>query len=569
MEFVDSNKEKVSDTLIPGAANDVSGQLQAANMVSRLPWLPWVVTVLLFLVALGCNFYRLGAPSIWFDEAFSVELTRQPLPLLWRIIFGPEPNMELYYLFLHFWLGITAWFGLNPTEVVVRFPSAIFSALSTVVLFILGRRFLGLLPACVGTLLYLLNYLQLTYAQQTRAYALQLFLLCVTWYALFAVLHMQKHAVRWWLCYAIAMVLAVYTHLFSGLILLSQIVAFAGILLLPNAWQMQARKAVWGYIVSFVAICILCIPMFLESLQGAKTGWLPVPHWADLPALFYTISGYNKRYLIVSTIFVLLGLGMLAAAYCVRTIPVLWRRVQKNHLLSGEVTAAQDIVPFAWSMLCWLVVPIVVSYVISHGSIRLFSTRYLVTVVPALCLLLGAAVAVVCVALVRWRAVQIGLMLVLVVLAATSVPLYYKSAQVEDWNTTVHWLEQQYKTGDGLVCYDNEITQGCQIAVEYYLHAYPGAAHFSPDSPGGFSWENYGPAHPTEGGYAAALDTHALTAYAATHPRIFLIVGRVPDDAGAARVQSTQHWLDSTYHFTDAISTRTVTIRLYSTHPEE
>ncbi len=567
MEFVGSNEEKVSDNLTPTAANNATGHPQAASRASRVPWY-WVMTVLLFLVALGCNFYRLGAPSIWFDEAFSVELARQPLPLMWHIIFGPEPNMELYYLFLHFWLGFTGWLGLNPTEVVVRFPSAIFSALSTAVLFALGRRFLGTMAACVGTLLYLLNYLQLIYAQQTRAYALQLLLLCIAWYALLAVLHikntqnMQKQSIRWWLCYCIAMVLAIYTHLFSGLILLAQIVAFAGFVLLPNVWRVQARKAVRAYIVSLVVIGILSFPMFLESLQGAKTGWLPVPHWGDLPALFFMISGYNKRYLVVGTVFVLLGLCALAAAYCMRSIPALWRLVQKKQVLSDEVTRAQNIVPFAWSLLCWLIVPIVVSYVISHGSIRLFSTRYLVTVVPALCLLFVA-----CIVLVRWRVVQIVLMLVLVVLAATSVPLYYQSAQVEDWNSTVHWLEQQYKNGDGLVCYDNEITQGCQIAVEYYLHAYPGAAHFSPDSPGGFSWENFGPAHPAAGGYAAALDTHALAAYAATHPRIFLIVGRVPDDAGAARVQSTQQWLDTTYHFIDRISTRTVTIRLYATHP--
>ena len=556
MEFVGSKKEKIADNLAPVAEND---RASGVKWVSHLR-IDWLVGILLFLVALGFNLYRLGAPSIWFDEAFSVELARQPLPLLWHIIFGPEPNMELYYLFLHFWLGITGFFGLNPTEFVVRFPSVIFAALSTAVLFALGRRFLGTIAATLGTLLYILNYLQLTYAQQTRSYALQLLLLCIAWYALFAVLHAQKSSIRWWICYCIAMVLAIYAHLFSGLILLAQVVAFAGLFLLPNLWQAQARKAAKGYIISLIVVGVLGIPMLLESLQGAKTGWLPVPHWGDLPHLFFTISGYNRRYLIVGTIFVLLGLCMLAAAYITRSIPGLWRALQKNQWLSREVVFAQDIVPFAWSMLCWLVVPIVVSYIISHGSIRLFSTRYLVTVVPPLCLLFG-----VCVALVRWRVVQIGLLVALVALAATAVPLYYQSAQVEDWNSTVHWLEHEYRTGDGLVCYDNEITQGCQIAVEYYLHAYPGAAHFSPDSPGSFSWEKFGPVDPTAGGYAAALDTHALATYAATHPRIFFIVGRVPDDAGAARVRSTQQWLDTKYHVVNDISTRTVTIRLYTT----
>ncbi len=556
MEFVGSKKEKTADNLTPVAEND---RINGVKWVSRLS-IDWLVGILLFLVALSFNLYRLGAPSIWFDEAFSVELARLPLPLLWHIIFGPEPNMELYYLFLHFWLGITGLLGLNPTEFVVRLPSAIFAALSTAVLFALGRRFLGTIAASLGTLLYILNYLQLTYAQQTRSYALQLLLLCIAWYALFAALHTQRSPVRWWLCYCLAMVLAIYAHLFSGLILLAQIVSFAGLFLLPNVWRDQARKAAKGYIISLVVVGILGIPMLLESLQGAKTGWLPVPHRDDLSHLFFTISGYNHRYLTIGTVFVLLGVSTLAVTYAGRSIPVLWHRLQKSQWLNREVASAQDLVPFAWSLLCWLVVPIVVSYVISHGSIRLFSTRYLVTVVPALFLLFGA-----CVALVRWRVVQIGLLVVLVAFAATAVPLYYQSAQVEDWNSTVHWLEQEYKTGDGLVCYDNKITQGCQIAVEYYLQAYPGTAHFSPDSPGSFSWEKFGPSNPAAGGYTAALDTHALAAYAAGHPRIFFIVGRVPDDASTAHVRSIQNWLDTKYHFVNDISTRTVTIRLYTT----
>ena len=55
----------------------------------------WLLCILIGVIALGFNLYRLGSPSIWYDEAFSVELARQPLPLLWHIIWGQEPS----YLF--------------------------------------------------------------------------------------------------------------------------------------------------------------------------------------------------------------------------------------------------------------------------------------------------------------------------------------------------------------------------------------------------------------------------------------------------------------------------------------
>src|SRR5215471_7170368 len=204
---------------------DAKQTLALKDRIWRLFSSTWLLCILVGVVALGFDLYRLGTSSIWFDEAFSVELARQPLPLLWHIIWGPEPNMELYYLFLHFWLGFTGLLGQHPTEFVVRVPSAIFAALSSVMVFLLGRRYLGITAALVGAGLYLLNDLQLTYAQQTRAYSLQLLLICVAWYALFAALTQASHQKRWWACFIVATVLAIYAHLFSLLILLAQVVA--------------------------------------------------------------------------------------------------------------------------------------------------------------------------------------------------------------------------------------------------------------------------------------------------------------------------------------------------------
>src|SRR6185312_2020274 len=147
--------------------------------------------------------------------------------------------------------------------------------------------------------------------------------------------------------------------------------------------------------------------------------------------------------------------------------------------------------PLAFALVCWVVIPVVVSYVVSQGSTRLFSSRYLVVIVPPLCLLAGMGIAAL-----RWRSIQLLVSLVVILVAVYYVPVYYRSAQVEDWNRAVPWLEQHYSTDDGLVCYDSDVEQGCQIAVEYYLQAYPSPAHFTSDSPGAFSWQNFGPADP-------------------------------------------------------------------------
>jgi len=520
----------------------------------RLLDLPtWVWCLIIGGVALGFGLYRLGDPSIWYDEAFSVELARQPLPLLWHIIWGPEPNMELYFLFLHFWLGLTSFLGFSPTEFMVRFPSAVFAALSAVVVFLLGKRYFGLTAGIVAAGLYLLNNLQLVYAQQTRSYSLELLLVCIGWYALLAAITGESHR-KWWVCYVVSMVLAVYAHLFSLLLLGAQLVAVAGFLILPGVWRSRAWRRLPALIGSLVAFGLLIVPMILVSRQGSKTGWLPIPHRSDVIYLILTISDDSKPYFYLIAAFCCIALAVGALVY----LPLGKRLLERFAFKSGDEerwSQLQRLLPLGFALVCWVVVPAVVSYVVSKGPTRIFSPRYLVPIVPGVFLLVGLGVAVF-----RWRVVQAILGLGMLLLALHYVPLYYASAQVEDWNSTVHWLEQQYHAGDGLVCYNN--AQGCQIPVEYYFHAYPTSAHFTDDSPGAFSWETYGPADASSG-YEAAVNPQALAVYAAKHPRLFYIKGRVANETEAGKVRAAVAWLDSHYHLVNKVVTPTVTIWLY------
>lgn len=516
-----------------------------------------IIGSVLFLVALVFDLYRLGTPSIWFDEAFSVELARQPLPLLWHIIFGPEPNMELYYLMLHFWLQFTSAIGLIPTEFIVRLPSAIFAAFSTLALFAFGRRFLGTWIGFVGASLYLMNYQQLVYAQQTRSYSLQLLLLCLAWYALFAAFTSESRNIRWWVCYIIMATLAFYAHLFSALILIAQVVAVAGLALVPNLWRAQIRKRLFVFGASLLVSGILSIPLILASRQGSKTGFLPIPHLHDVYTLFMNISSNSKIFLVLLIIVGLLGLCASLLSHRSLTSPL--QKILIIYTPGKDKEIVRQRLPVAWALLCWLVLPVILSYIVSQGSTRLFSTRYLVTIVPPLCLLVGLGVASL-----RLRVVKVMLAVVLIALAVRYTPLYYNNAQIENWNTATYWLVQKYQPGDGLVCYTN--VQGCQISVEYYLSRYQSNAHFDPDSPGASTWSSggYGPIN-QQAGNEAAVDPVALAAYGNHHAHLFFIVARLSDNTEVAKVQAAEKWLASHYHVMGKIITPTVTIYLYAT----
>jgi hypothetical protein len=309
-----------------------------------------------------------------------------------------------------------------------------------------------------------------------------------------------------------------------------------------------------AFVVSLCIIGVLCIPMLLVSLQGAKTGWLPSPDLHAILYLLYLITGYSKGYAVALVGYCAFGILLVLLGYAINTY--LRGRVVRG---TSHAQHALSFIPIAWSLLCWCILPLVVSYVVSLGSTRLFSSRYLVVIVPPIMLLAGL-----CVTTLRWRIVQLVLALFIIVIALRAVPYYYRSAQVEDWNSAVHWLEQHYQAGDGLVCYDNTISgsvkQGCQIAVQYYLDAYPSAAHFTPDAPGAFSWTTYSTPDPQ-----AAVDPTALSAYGAKHPRLILIIGRVQNATDDQRVQNALQWLNAHYHFVDSTTTRTVKVYIFAT----
>ncbi len=568
------------------AAETSVGEKQAQRWVTFFRHLTsnWVLCTALFSISLSFNLYRLGNPSIWFDEAFSVELARQPFPLLWHIIFSLEPNMELYYLFLHGWLALTALIGFHPTEFVVRLPSAIFSASSTIVVFLLGRRFLGLLAGLVAAELYLLNDLQLVYAQQARSFSLQLLLICLAWYAFLTAITGASHQKRWWIIFTIATTLAVYAHLFSLIILAAQLCAFGLLLLLPGAWRQMIKSQMLSLLLSLLTFSILIIPLLLVSLQGPRTGWLPIPHLSSIAHLFLIISGNNKIYLL--TLFASCSTALIIAikAFLPEPPPIYFRKQPPQPVgagvderKGGDACVAlppcvahrpkflapfpyqenpHHQLPIALSLVCWLVIPIALSYLMSQGPIRLFSARYLVTIVPPLLLLVGLGITSL-----RWHPARLVLAFALCLLALYVVPQYYKSAQVEDWNSISFWIEQHYQAGDGLVCYDNAVEQGCQISVEYYLHAYPAPAHFTEDTPGDFSWTTFRSRNPD-----AAVDPAALAAYSNKHHYVFFIVGRLPDNISATKAHYAQYWLDTHYHLLTQIVTPTVTVRLYATH---
>ncbi len=551
------------------------GTSHRQNLVIRFS-LDLVICLIIGCAALCFNLYRLGAPSIWFDEALSIERARQSLPVLWKIIFATQPNMALYYLVLHYWLSFTSLFGWLPTEFVVRFPSAIFAALSAVIIYLFGRRFMGRMAGLVSAGLYVINAIQLTYAQETRSYSMQLLLVCCSWYAFLAA-QTDKQQKRWWVCYAIATTLAVYAHLFSVFIILAQMITYCCLAVFSTSWREQIRNRYLSFIASLVGVFVASLPILIASRHADKTGWLPAPQVSDIVHFLTSITGGNKVYFLVLSLACLLSVLIPTAMPHPTTTPHPTDAINRVPTSSPDKSGIrrqmgrfstmmsfldteriQYSIPVTLAMLCWFVIPLVVSYAVSLGSIRLFSARYLVIIVPSVLYLAALGIETL-----SRQSVRSSLIAVLFVIATFSVPSYYQSAQVEDWKQATFWLQSHHQAHDGIACYDN--AEGCQLDIEYYLRAYPRGIVFPADSPGSFPWVSYDLTNRIEADTTLAVDPTTLAAYGAQHPRLFFVTARLSSDHNVARAERARRWLDSHYHLVDQIVTRTVTIRLYQT----
>jgi 4-amino-4-deoxy-L-arabinose transferase-like glycosyltransferase len=538
----------LSETMVGEHVRTAAGPIGAIGRRAFSIPSTWTLAVGFLVAALALDLYRLGAPALWFDEALSVSIARGPLAgLLYTF---PAANMDVYYTVLYGWVHLLALLGLTTAEFLARLPSAIFGALSVVIVYLLGRRFVGHITGIVAAIVYLLDSYQLTAAQTARSYSLQLLLVCVAWYAWFTLLSRDSGRC-WWVWYVLASALAALSQVMAIFSLLAQGVVFVGLLIVPGPWRTRAWSRLPGMCLSLVLIGGLIAPaLYASQSRPVKTSWVPVPRLDDIRHLYVAYLDSNNSL----SFWALLAVGAVALLLAVLPRPP-WRGRQPGHI-SGTVPdsatslkSPQQIAllqPVGLTLIVWLTVPVVASYVVSHISPNhVFSQRYLVEILPALCLLIGLGVQ-----MFPGRVAQIAVTLGLAGAILISVPQYYANAQIEDLRTPTQWFVQHYQPGDGLICHFRTNVAACPGPIFHYylydLHAdqiVSDAASTSPST-------------------ASLAD---VAEYAAQHARLFYFAGDYSSATDLAQAQATQAWLDSHYQLVAQMTTTYGTVCLYAT----
>lgn len=123
--------------------------------------------VLLMIAAFAIRLINLGKLNLWFDEGVSVETVHKGLNFIIKDSFTAEPNPPLYNILMYCWVQV---FG--DSEFFLRFPSAVFGALSISLVYLIGKKYVSKEVGLLSAILIIGNPFYLYYSQEARAYSL-------------------------------------------------------------------------------------------------------------------------------------------------------------------------------------------------------------------------------------------------------------------------------------------------------------------------------------------------------------------------------------------------------------
>ena len=325
-------------------------------------WSPVSVLSLILLAAAAAalRFLFLARRPFWFDECFSVEVSRLNWQDFARLLWRREANMSLYYLLLRGWLHL----GSSPFF--IRSLSAILSLATLFAVFWLAGELYDQRVALIAVALMSFSAYHIRYAQEARSYSL--FVLLATLSSGFFVASLRVPCRRSRVGYILASVLTVYAHLYALLLLATQWLSLRRV---RETMCSHALRRAWIWI----AAASLPLLIFAAKTGAGPIRWIQRPALHDLFDFAEHIAGNDGLLLLL-----LYGTACLAAVA---------PREQVKQVLGAEVGGHAWRLRFLW---IWLIFPVALTVLLSMAR-PLFLGRYFIFCLPALVILAAAGVA--------------------------------------------------------------------------------------------------------------------------------------------------------------------------------
>ena len=327
-----------------------------------------LLLAVVLLLGFALRFYRLDYQSAWFDEASSLTIAAEPLPVVALIAAegSIDSNPPLYHYLLH---GLFTSFGYGVFQ--ARFFSLVCGTAAIALLYLLGAALFDSTAGLAAAFLLAISQLGVVYSQEARAYELAL-LLTVTAAWLFVRALGMRDGIAWF-GFVLASTAVAYAHYYA---VLGPITLAAFALLFRKRYPIPMAWWMGGAALAFA----LYLPWLIFGIPGAlsfhfKVGAEQLPtvsaHWFSLPSAIGVFN--NAKWSIFSrgTKLLIYCLGLLLF-----TLPTLyaWRAASKDAELHETGMRPRDGV-FLLTALTWS--PVIAILLLSMRT-GVYSLRYLV-----------------------------------------------------------------------------------------------------------------------------------------------------------------------------------------------
>lgn len=400
------------------------GRIDGVRAAGAVRFLPPIVSLLLFVVALGLRVYRMTGEPLWLDEGYTLLFSRMPLQRL-LTVGGEHEHPPLYYLMVH------AVLAAHNSTMVPRALSALFGSLTVIALFYLGKTLYGTIAGAIAGALLAVAPLHVFYGQDGRGYELAGLLVVLAYLTLFRASQTGNRAL--WAAYALLCALCLYTEYITAFALAPQVI------LLGRAWKAGQRRAV---LLSLGGAALLFLPwmgvLAHDASSVAGDYWIPAPNPTIVADTFLefvglvtacsaspcqgheVVSALSGNEVIVASVLVAcaLAVGLVAA----------WRRSVDTAVL-----------------VLWLLFPFTAILIIGIARPLYLDRVFLDASFPVYLLLAGGL------ARLRWTALPAGIVVALMcVVAPSQLANVYAGGYNPDWRSLSRDLAAAYRPGQSV-----------------------------------------------------------------------------------------------------------------------
>lgn len=270
----------------------------------------WILSGIL-IAGLLFRLHKLGARSIWFDEA-AINVAERYLAA-----FGPalEAWSKSRGLTFPYFALLSGWHKMAGNEFILRLPSVLFGTAAILMMFAAGEFLFNRKTGLTAAFLLAISPFHIYYSQEVSPYSLVV-LLSLTSLYLFT-RYLKERSLRFLPLAAAVSIMAIYIHLSYILIF------FAETLFILSCCRKESRL-VRNWLIVDAAIFLSLIPMMLAvgprlveiTARSAGLGWLKLDiSWINL---LYTLKNFSIGYNAVPVMYmpaVLLFFGLCALAW--------------------------------------------------------------------------------------------------------------------------------------------------------------------------------------------------------------------------------------------------------------